>query len=240
MGATAVNGGTLNVENWVPSSPITVNAGAKLMGNGLVGNVSAIGGTVAPGCCPSEFLLKSLNLSLNSAATFRAQLNGTNAGFYCSEQSVAGTVSLGNATLAATLGFNSAVSNKFTIIENDANDPVVGTFKNLPEGATLVISGAQFQISYQGGDGNDVVLTQISDVTPPHIDGVEKLANGNIQISATGLPNASYNVEATDNLMPQVQWTLIGSGSSDAQGKFQFIDSDAPNHMMRFYRLTVP
>jgi len=114
---------------------------------------------------PVRVLLKSLNLSLNSAATFRAQLNGTNAGFYCSEQSVAGTVSLGNATLAATLGFNSAVSNKFTIIENDANDPVVGTFKNLPEGATLVISGAQFQISYQGGDGNDVVLTQISDVT---------------------------------------------------------------------------
>ena len=145
-----------------------------------------------------------------------------------------------NATLAATLGFASAVSNKFLIIQNDGNDPVVGTFKNLPEGATLIIGGAQFQITYHGGDGNDVVLTQITPITPPQLGAVQKLPNGSIQITATGLPNTTYHVQATDSLMPPVQWLDIGTATSDGQGGIQFTDPDAPNHSVRFYRLVLP
>jgi hypothetical protein len=181
----------------------------------------------------------SKTLSLDSDSTFPVELNGASPGNFYSQLAVSGTVSLGGATLAATLGFDSAISNKFTIIDNDSNDPVAGIFKNLPEGAALAIGGAQFQISYQGGDGNDVVLTQISAITPSHLDGVQKLPNGNIQIGATGIPNTSYNVQAADSLTPPVQWTVIGSGSADAQGKIQFIDTDAPNHSSRFYRLSL-
>jgi hypothetical protein len=38
---------------------------------------------------------------------------------------------------------------------------VVGTFAGLPEGARLTVQGQNFQISYRGGDGNDVVLTPL-------------------------------------------------------------------------------
>src|SRR5205085_7535931 len=47
----------------------------------------------------------------------------------------------------------------FTIIANDGTDPVVGSFFQMPEGTELQVGGGTMQISYHGGDGNDVVLT---------------------------------------------------------------------------------
>jgi hypothetical protein len=47
-----------------------------------------------------------------------------------------------------------------------SNDPILGTFNSLPEGATLNVSGCQFKITYLGGTGNDVVLTQLSAPVP--------------------------------------------------------------------------
>ena len=48
----------------------------------------------------------------------------------------------------------------FTLIQNDGTEAVMGTFAGLPQGATLVLGGMTFQISYVGGTGNDVVLTR--------------------------------------------------------------------------------
>ncbi len=42
----------------------------------------------------------------------------------------------------------------------------MGTFSGLPQDATLDIGGTLFQISYTGGSGQDVVLTQISTGRP--------------------------------------------------------------------------
>ena len=238
-GNTMVNGGTLNSQNGIPFSQVAVNAGGNLMGDGLVGNVSSTGGMISPGCCPGFMKLGSKNLSLDAASTFPVQLNGTAGGLY-SQLAVVGTVNLGGATLQATLGFNSAISNKFTVIDNDSNDPVGGTFKNLPEGATLVIGGAQFQISYQGGNGNDVVLTQISAITQPQFSGISKLPDGSIQLPGTGLPNTTYTVQVTENLTPPVQWSDLGTTTTDANGLMTFVAPAAPNHPMRFYRLMLP
>ncbi len=46
------------------------------------------------------------------------------------------------------------------IIENDDIDPIVGTFEGLPEGSPVAIDGKTYFISYVGGTGNDVVLSQ--------------------------------------------------------------------------------
>jgi fibronectin-binding autotransporter adhesin len=242
FGVTTVNAGVLNVQNWIPSSPVTVNAGGKLMGNGLVGSVTGVGGMFSPGCCPTLMKLSLKNLALNPASTFHVHLDGTNAGqtVKSSQASVTGTVNLGGSTLLTSLGFNSVVSNKFTIIDNDGNDAVTGTFKNLTEGAKLIAGGAQFQITYHGGDGNDVVLTQIGIVTGAQVDGVQKLPDGKIQIGATGLPNTAYDIEATQNFMPPAQWINIGTATSDALGHLQFVDVNATNYPIRFYRFVLP
>ena len=47
---------------------------------------------------------------------------------------------------------------EFTIIKS--TDPIEGNFDGLPEGASLTIGNTPFTISYHGGDGDDVVLTQ--------------------------------------------------------------------------------
>src|SRR5207253_2792588 len=61
-----------------------------------------------------------------------------------------------------------------TIINNDLAD-ATGTFSGLPEGkvfsATTGSFTGTFQITYQGGDGNDVVLRAVSLATPTALQG---------------------------------------------------------------------
>ena len=77
---------------------------------------------------------------------------------------VTGTVNLAGALLAplATPGFLPTLGQQFTIVNNDAFEPVVGTFSGMPEGAFMTIAGNSYQISYSGGVNlNDVVLTRM-------------------------------------------------------------------------------
>ncbi|MBI1315205.1 hypothetical protein GC176_28270 [bacterium] len=75
------------------------------------------------------------------------------------------TVTLGNAPLSIDLGsFTPQIGDTFTIVELiDVTSSISGVFsfsgQPLEEGATFNASGQDFQITYQGGDGNDIVLT---------------------------------------------------------------------------------
>jgi autotransporter-associated beta strand protein len=235
FGVTVVNGGKLFVQNWNPASPVTVNAGALLAGNGRVGTVTTAGGAFTPGGGLNQMKMESKDVGLDPSATFSVQLSGPIPGISYSQLSVTGLVNLANATLNPTLNFASSISNQFVLIVNDGSDPVTGTFKNLPQGGTLVLGGALFQISYQGGDGNDVVLTQISAITPLQIGGIAKQVGGVIQLHGAGLPGANYAIEANADLNT-TNWINIGGVAADANGLISFIDLNAPNFPMRFYR----
>src|SRR5262249_50684428 len=61
-----------------------------------------------------------------------------------------------------------AVANKtltlgtvFTAISNTSANPIAGTFANLPDGSTFTVGPNTFQVSYEGGDGNDLTLTVV-------------------------------------------------------------------------------
>ncbi|MEO5754762.1 MAG: hypothetical protein ABIR38_08645 [Chthoniobacterales bacterium] len=47
----------------------------------------------------------------------------------------------------------------FTVISNTAPAPISGTFANLPNDNMLTVGPNTFQISYSGGDVNDLTLT---------------------------------------------------------------------------------
>jgi hypothetical protein len=49
-----------------------------------------------------------------------------------------------------------------TIINKTSAGPIVGTFSGKSEGSSFLVDGVSWTISYQGGDGNDVVIS-----TPP-------------------------------------------------------------------------
>ncbi|HKO58083.1 MAG TPA: Calx-beta domain-containing protein, partial [Thermoanaerobaculia bacterium] len=75
-----------------------------------------------------------------------------------SKMKLNGTLSLGSATLQVPSGNGTRkLGDVFTIISNASAIPTVGTFNGLPE-ATLI--NDRWRISYTGGDGNDVTLTE--------------------------------------------------------------------------------
>jgi len=166
-GATIVDGGTLRVDGSLSNSAVTLNAGATLRGTGKVGALTAnAGASVSPGATAPDTFDVLGNLSLHAGSTLYLRLNGTNAGTDYDQLRVQGTVTLGG-TLNVTAGFVPAVGDRFTLIENDGTNEVVGTFAGLPEGAVLTINGRPFRISYGdrfggfGRDVNDVTLEAV-------------------------------------------------------------------------------
>jgi hypothetical protein len=49
----------------------------------------------------------------------------------------------------------------FTVIENTSANPIAGTFSDLPDGSTFTSNGNTYQVNYEGGDGNDLILTVV-------------------------------------------------------------------------------
>jgi hypothetical protein len=137
-----------------------------LKGTGTVGMVYLFGnGVLAPGLSPG--ILNTSNLTF-TGGTLEIELGGTtpgNATTNHDQLNVTGTVDLGSSTtldLTHWNGFRGSLNNQFVIINNDSTDAVTGTFQGLADGATITIDGISYTISYDGGDGNDVVLTVTS------------------------------------------------------------------------------
>ena len=238
-GATTVNGGVLRVQGQQAQSAVSLLTGGTIGGSGRVGNISALNGHVAPGASPGN--LTSGNLSFFSPASLlQIEVNGTNPGVSYDQVDVTGTVLLMGGALQLSMNFAGAVSNQYVIVNNDGADPVNGTFTALPEGGSLTNNGFVFTISYHGGDGNDIVLTQQTVATGPQIALIQKRPDGSMQFNGTGLPNTAYTVEATTSLNLPVQWDELGGVNSDGAGLLQFIDTEAPHFPMRFYRFRLP
>ena len=173
--------------------------------------------------------------------TFEVELNGLGAGTgYDQLVTDVAPILSDQCVLNVLLGFTPAVGNGFTIINNRSGSPVSGTFSGLPQDAYFAVGDVVFQITYTGGSGNDVVLTQIATPSAPTMGDITKLGNGQIQLTGTGVPGWVYSVEATENVDDPASWQTIGTATADGNGALQFVDPDAPNHSMRFYRFRSP
>ena len=129
---------------------------------------------------------------------------------------------------------------QYTIINNDGSDAITGVFTNLLEGYTNTLqNGAKFKITYHGGTGNDVVLTQISLPTQPNITSITNLGVGGIQLNGLGASNVTYTVSANTNLLT-TNWLNIGTAAANGGGVFHFTDPNARNYPLRFYRFSWP
>ena len=160
-GPTEVKAGTLVVNGSIVS-PVSVGSGATLGGSGSTGTVTIeAGGTLSPGNSPG--ILSTKDLSLAAGAVLKEEIGGTASGQF-DQLRVVGSVSLNGAKLDALSfgGFASARGNSFVIIDNDGTDAVQGTFAGLAEAATVNLGARSLRISYHGGDGNDVVLTDVT------------------------------------------------------------------------------
>ncbi|BCX49252.1 bacteriocin [Haloferula helveola] len=161
-GATA---GTVNLDTVTFTDPVIIsgefirdNAGTDIdAGTDTV----SLDGTVAPGQSPG-ILMVSGDLELASGSTYEAELGSGAPGSEYDQIAVVGSVSIGTGVTLTAVPFGlfePAPGSIFTIIDNDGADPVSGTFDGLPESALVTVGTFTLQISYTGGDGNDVTLS---------------------------------------------------------------------------------
>lgn len=174
---TLVGGGKLLVEGAFFAGPVDViqgnltwNASAQafvtvdrfgwLRGTGTVSSVTVTGGLVWPGSGAAPGVLSVFGPTNFVSGTFKVDLDGPAVGtgygqLVTNGLALAPVVSL----LDLELDFTPAIGQVFRIVDNTSGVAVQGTFRDLPEGAVFGLGGYAFKISYEGGDGNDVTLT---------------------------------------------------------------------------------
>lgn len=134
--------------------PVTVTGNKRLTLEGCAtqGSLTMPGGELFRGLCSSV-----TDLTMGPGARFRVLIENNVAAL-----EVRGTVTLGGATLHATTSSSFGIHGRVQVlIDNDGTDAVNGTFAGLAEGSVITIERRRFQISYRGGDGNDVVLVEL-------------------------------------------------------------------------------
>lgn len=178
-------GGTLSIPTGTYPGNVNVNKALSINGTFTVGGTfttSAAGVVISPGYSPG--IINTGNLSFGSGTTVNMELNGVIAGTNYDQFNVTGTVNISpNVTLNATVGYSPGAGDAYTIINNDGGDAVTGTFAGLADEAVFFVGANSFRIDYNGGDGNDVVITAVS------------LCNAvSIPTNITSLTGASVNV----------------------------------------------
>ena len=172
-GTTTVSGGILIAANSTGSAtgsgPVQVTRGA-LGGNGSIAGDVTIGGgrgpavltpAALPGNHPTLTIESSLTFQTGGSYlyTFEASRNNSRA-----DEVIANGVTITGGATLNVLGIilgRLPVGTTFTVINNTAATPIAGTFVNLHDGSIVTIFGNHLQVSYEGGDGNDLTFTAV-------------------------------------------------------------------------------
>jgi hypothetical protein len=208
--AVQVAGGKRTIDATAPAATVSLTGGV-LSGAGQVGVVTTTGGTIQP-VAPAPTALDTANLTANPATTFLMQLSGPN---QTVRVAAVGAVNLNGAQLDLDPVVALPLATTYTILTNDGADPIQGTFAGLAEGASFTVDGQTFRITYQGGTGNDVVLTRVGPTTTTLVSpdsGDLIRAGATISLSAMTNGGLGGTVEFYDGN------TLLGSATVQGLG----------------------
>lgn len=161
------------------------------------------------------------SVSMNPTSEFDVVMRGAQ----YNSLNLSGTIDLGGADLMLLTG-DSLVpqGTKLTIVNNDGDDPVTGTFRGLADGAELVAefdTPQIFSVSYTGGTGNDVVLTAMG-------PGTET----SMELSSSVNPSSPQSPVTLTAKVTATSGTAVPTGSID------FTEFIAPNTLKKL--ATVP
>ncbi len=171
-GGTTINGGKLVLNNkngsGTGTGPVQVNRGrlggrGTIAGDVTVGDGSGRGAALSPGnnAVTRGTLTIQSTLTFNADATYNFWLNTSDV---TADEVVALGVTINS---GAQFSFGDVGNGMlargivFTVINNIAANPIIGTFSNLPDGSMFTTNGNSYQVNYEGGDGNDLTLTVI-------------------------------------------------------------------------------
>lgn len=156
---TQVEQGTLIVTGSMASYVAVVNG--ILGGTGHVGSVVAYnGGALSPGLSAGTLTIDG-DLGAADESVFVFELNAASTGNASDRLVVTGIVDVGNAELSVTIEGTPAPGEVFTILQNDGSEPIGAGFSGLDFAGRLHVGDVELQVSYEGGDGNDITLTAV-------------------------------------------------------------------------------
>jgi len=105
------------------------------------------------------------------------------------------------------------------------------------------------QLMYNGASATSTVAFLSEDkaadwtfsapVLPAQSMSLSMMADGCANISCAGYPNQAYLVQATTSLSSP-SWATIATNTAGSGGLFSYVDADAPNFPVRFYRTSTP
>ena len=229
-GITRINQGVVQIDGSQPGSNVEVFAPGGLAGSGRTGAIICTG-TIAPGSSPGR--LQCGSVDMRSGSTFSVELAGPNPDTEHDQLDITGELTLDSTTLSVSLDYLPPLGAAFTIIENDGTDPVTGTFTGLANGSEFSMGGTTFRIDYDGGSGNDVVLTT-TDV--PVSDSLQLLSieeNGGMFHLRWDGGAPRYTVQRIDVLDGTGTWVDVVTGEAATEADVP-ISSSAT---LRFYRV---
>jgi len=166
-GGTSVNGGTLLAmtkgSSALGSGSIVINSGGTLGGTSdLASQITvASGGLISPGKKGPGRLSTQSELDFDSGSAFRCKLSTADRK---ADQLVANGVTIANGAHLAFVSHGQQtlpLGTVFVVIKNTSRDPILGSFRSHPEGSTFTAGGNNYEVSYIGGDGNDMTLTVV-------------------------------------------------------------------------------
>lgn len=236
QGVLAHNGASSNASAFVARN-------ATLTGNGILSSLlTERGGIISPSVSGTNPFTVRVSTRLDEAV-FDIQLFGGNRRSH--QLRAHGGVLLGDSTLVVTapLGVVPTNGQRYIILDKTSAGPVNGTFAGLPEGAHFFAAGVVFQITYAGGDGNDIAITRRAGSL---LTGLELVGEDYMHIRGQGTNGATYILEATPHLLPPIPWVPIATNIANPLGQYELIDLEpfyGPDgqlrHTARFYRVKV-
>ncbi len=206
IGDGANGTGAVELDSVTVLDPVLIAGGTiqDKIGTDISAPSVALAGTIAPGQSPGILMVNG-NFIFAANSTFAAEIGGTTPGEAANNHdqiNVAGTVAIGSnvvLSLAAVNGYTAAAGDTLVLINNDGTEAVSGTFHALAEGAIIPFGGKNFQLSYAGGSGNDVVLRESVAIVPTP--------------TATTTPTPTTTATGTITVLPTPTPTATATGT---------------------------
>jgi hypothetical protein len=153
------------------SGAVQVTRGA-LSGNGSIGGDVTIGGgsgsaALAPGAPGQKWATLTIQspLTFQTRGTYSYNLRANRDNSRADKVIANGVTITDGATLTVDGHIDGRLRDRtnFTVISNTAKTPIAGTFAKLSELDIIRIQDTNLQVSYKGGDGNDLTLTVVKE-----------------------------------------------------------------------------
>ena len=163
-GRTTIKGGGLTVDGALTASTVHAEPGTWLAGRGYVFGAVLDQATLTSGYGPFNIeTMKLGSLVMTNQSTYRVETRASPAGGWDRDSvEVSGLTRITGSRLDLRLGAAGNTNIGYMILKLTGADAIQGTFDGWPQGGRQTVAGAELEIDYFSGTGNDVVLRQRS------------------------------------------------------------------------------